>query len=70
MTDDLEERKDLAQAPEHQALLTRMLRRYKQLAVQLSAPNGDAGGGRLPPSPAACAAMEAAGDWWVPWGDD
>jgi hypothetical protein len=62
-----------------QVLLTKMLLRYKQLAKELYAPNDLAGEvereikdssttGKPAPSPAACAAMEAAGGWWVPWG--
>ena len=47
------------------ATLDRLLSRYAALVANLSAPNGD---DAHHPDPAACAAAEAAGGWWTPWG--
>jgi len=44
-----------------------MLARYGVLVANLSAPNGE---DAKTQDPAACAAAEAAGGWWSPWGGE
>jgi len=70
LSDDPSEDSDLAKVrPE---LAQQMLQRYKQLAVDLSAPNGPPSSDVLHPpnDPRGCAAMMAAGGWWGPWAED
>ena len=65
LTADPREDTDLAAAqPE---LLQAMLARYGVLVANLSAPNGE---DARTQDPAACAAAEAAGGWWSPWGGE
>ena len=65
LTADPREDADLAAAqPE---LLQAMLARYGVLVANLSAPNGE---DAKTQDPAACAAAEAAGGWWSPWGGE